>query len=102
MRKWLSVAAAIAMGAGIAACGEEVLDAGQLEEEITADSNAGLEQVGSDITVDEVSCPDDITSETGETFECDISWTDDDTGLVTGEVTDGEAGDVEFEIDPEG
>ena len=102
MRKWLAVAAALVVSAGLVACGEEVLDSGQLEEEITSDSNAGLEGVGSDITVEEVSCPDDITSETGEPFECDISWTDGDTGLVTGEVTDGEAGDVEYDIDPEG
>ena len=101
MGKWVSVIAAIAVSAALAACGDEVLDNGQLEDEITSDSNASLEAAGTDITVTEVSCPDDIKSETGEAFECDISWSDDTGGSVSGEVTDGEAGDVEYNITAE-
>jgi Domain of unknown function (DUF4333) len=100
MRKWISVAAVVATSAGLIACGDEVLDTGQLEDEITSDSNESLQGAGTDITVESVSCPDDIKSETGEPFECEIAWSDDTGGTVSGEVTDGDAGDVEYNITP--
>jgi hypothetical protein len=101
MGKWSALVAAAALALTFVACGEEKIDTDQLEDVIAEDSNAGLEKVESGIAVESVSCPDDIPSETGEPFECTIAWDDDTTGTVTGEVTDGEAGDVRYSINPD-
>jgi hypothetical protein len=101
MGKLSALVAAAVLALTFVACGEEKIDTDQLEDVIAEDSNAGLAEVESGIAVESVSCPDDIPSETGEPFECTIAWDDDTTGTVTGEVTDGEAGDVEYSINPD-
>jgi hypothetical protein len=101
MGKLSALVAAAVLALTFVACGEEKIDTDELEDVIAEDSNAGLAEVESGIAVESVSCPDDIPSETGEPFECTIAWDDDTTGTVTGEVTDGEAGDVEYSINPD-
>jgi hypothetical protein len=95
MRRLGWTVAAIAVGMTIAACGEETLDQGELEERVTDDANAALESVNSDMTVDSVSCPDDVASEEGEDAECEVEWDTGVRGAVPIEVTDAESGDVE-------
>ena len=74
----------------IAASGK--IDQGKLEDEISADASA---QLGA---VESVSCPDDIESDTGETFTCSIDYSDGTTGTADGTVTDGDAGDVNYQL----
>jgi len=100
-RARFGIVAALASSIALAVSGCGGLDTDKLEEEISADSDSSLQEAGSDVTVSSVSCPDDISSETGEPFECTLEWSDDTTGTVTGEVTDGDNGDVEYEIAPD-
>lgn len=97
----LGMVAVLASALALALSGCGGLDSDQLEDEITADSETSLQEAGSDVTVDSVTCPDDINSETGEPFECTIDWSDDTTGTVAGEVTDGDSGEVEYQITPD-
>jgi len=98
-RSGMAVVLASATALALSGCGG--IDTDKLEEEISADSDSSLQEAGSDVTVSSVSCPDDISSETGEPFECTLEWSDDTTGTVTGEVTDGDNGDVEYQIAPD-
>ena len=98
MRSWAAGAVIVLGLFSVALTGCGGIDTDKLEDEIAADSEAQLEGTG--ISVDSVTCPDDIDSETGEPFECEIAWSDDTTGTVDGEVTDGDAGDVEYSITP--
>jgi len=98
-RSGMAVVLASAIALALSGCGG--IDTDKLEEEISADSDSSLQEAGSDVTVSSVSCPDDISSETGEPFECTLEWSDDTTGTVTGEVTDGDNGDVEYQIAPD-
>jgi len=98
-RSGMAVVLASAIALALSGCGG--IDTDKLEEEISADSDSSLQEAGSDVTVSSVSCPDDIGSETGEPFECTLEWSDDTTGTVTGEVTDGDNGDVEYQIAPD-
>ena len=68
------------------------IDQGKLEDEISADASAQLGPVSS------VSCPDDIESDTGVTFTCQINYSDGTTGTADGSVTDGDAGDVNYQL----
>jgi hypothetical protein len=83
-----AVIAAIAL----AACG--TIDADQLETEIEDGVSGDLQKF--DVSVESVSCPDDIESETGATFECTITTDTDQELAVEVEVTDGDNGDVEY------
>ena len=47
-----------------------------------------------------VDCPDDIQSETGEKFECEVSFSDGTSSTANGEVTDGDDGDVKYSFTP--
>jgi hypothetical protein len=83
---------AVALVVVFAGCGG--IDSGKVEDEITSVSE---EEIG---PVDSVSCPDDIESETGTTFECDVQFSDGSTGTADAEVTDGDEGNVEFVVRP--
>jgi hypothetical protein len=84
----LAVAAAIAL----AACG--TIDGEKLETEIEDGVSGDLQRF--DVTAESVSCPDDIESETGATFECTLATDSDQELIVEVEVTDGDNGDVEY------
>jgi hypothetical protein len=96
MGRWSALVAAVALALTFAACGEETIDADQLEDAIASEAESDLE--GSDLTVSSVTCPDDIKSETGEPFECTLELSDGLSATAKGEVTDGDAGDVEYRI----
>ena len=83
------VIAVIVVGV-IAASGK--IDQGKLEDEISSDASAQLGAVAS------VSCPDDIESDTGATFTCQIDYSDGTTGTADGTVTDGDNGDVSYQL----
>jgi pSer/pThr/pTyr-binding forkhead associated (FHA) protein len=68
------------------------IDQGKLEDEISADASAQLGSVSS------VSCPDDIESDTGATFTCEIAYSDGTTGTADGTVTDGDEGNVNYQL----
>lgn len=59
---------AVAAAALLGGCGEETLDTGQIEEEITPaiEEQTGTREVA-------VECPDDIEAEQGADFECDLT-----------------------------
>ena len=82
----------------LAACGG--IDTGKLEDEVRSDAQEQVDSAGVDATVTSVECPDDIESETGEQFECDVSFSDGTSATASGEVTDGDDGDVEYRFRP--
>jgi Domain of unknown function (DUF4333) len=90
----LIVVGLLAAGLALAFAGCGGIDSGKVEDEITSVSE---EEIG---PVDSVSCPDDIESETGTTFECEVQFSDGNTGVADAEVTDGDEGNVEFVVRP--
>lgn len=90
----IAIAAVSALGA--AAC-SETLDTGELEGELEAQIAS---RMGEDADAIEVSCPDSIDLEEGDTFECEatteeetlnvVVTQDDDEGAVTWEIPDEE------------
>jgi hypothetical protein len=94
------VAAVVALLASVAlvACGG--IDTDKLEDEVSADAQEQVDDAGIDATVESISCPDDIESETGTEFECQIEFSDGTAAVANGEVTDGEDGDVEYQFTP--
>jgi hypothetical protein len=76
----------------VAVVAGDTIDQGKLQDEISADAEAQLGAVNS------VSCPDDIKSETGETFSCQIDYADGSSGSADGNVTDGDNGDVQYTL----
>jgi hypothetical protein len=81
------IVALIILGAIVAG---NTVDQGELEDEISQ----GAAQFG---PVEEVSCPDDVKQEVGETFSCSINFSDATTGTANGHVTSTEGEDAEFE-----
>jgi Domain of unknown function (DUF4333) len=76
----LTLTAAVALLLGIAACGETTIDQNSevdLVNKQLADQNLKAK------TVD---CPDDVEAKEGETFECDVTLTNGNTGTYTIEV----------------
>ena len=98
MRKWLVAATALLASVALVACGG--IDTDKLEEEVSSDAQEQVDSAGLDGMVESVTCPDDIESETGTEFECDIQLSDDVSLTAQGEVTDGESGDVEYRFAP--
>lgn len=98
MRKWSAVTVVGLLALGLVACGG--LDTDKLEDEVSADAQAELDSAEVDASVESVSCPDDVASETGETFECQVEFSDDTSATAEGEVTDGDSGDVEYTFTP--
>jgi hypothetical protein len=98
MGKWTALVVAVVLALMLAACGEEKIDTDQLEDAIASEAESDL---GGSLTVSSVTCPDDIASETGEPFECTIELSDGISAIAKGEVTDGDAGNVEYRISPE-
>ena len=91
-RTWLLVPA---LAMAVAACGG--IDSAKLEDEVSADAEAAA---GNGETVDEVTCADDIESETGVTFECQVEFSDGSSATANGVVIDGEEGNVEYTFTP--
>lgn len=100
MRKWLVMATALLASVALVACGG--IDTDKLEDEVSADAQEQVDSANLDATVESVTCPDDIESETGATFECQIALSNNIDLTADGEVTDGENGDVEYRIAPAG
>jgi hypothetical protein len=94
-----AVALAGALALMLAACGGGI-DTGKLEDGVRSDAQDQVETAGIDATVTSVDCPDDIKSETGEEFECQVSLSDGSSATASGEVTDGDEGDVEYRFTP--
>jgi len=92
-----ALAGAIALT--LAACGG--IDTGKLEDEVGSDAQKQVDAAGIDATVTSVDCPDDIKSETGEEFDCHVSFSDGTSATASGEVTDGDDGDVEYKFTPD-
>jgi hypothetical protein len=83
----------------LAACGG--IDTGKLEDEVGSDAQKQADAAGVDATVTSVDCPGDIKSETGEEFDCQVSFSDGSSATASGEVTDGDDGDVEYRFTPD-
>lgn len=98
MLKLIAPAAALVVSLALVACGG--IDTGKLEDEISSDAQQQVEDAGVDATVDSVDCPDDIESETGAEFECQLEFSDGTTAVANGRVTDGDNGDVEYQFTP--
>ena len=96
MRKWLVAGVAVLISVGLVACGG--IDTDKLEEEMSTDAQEQVDDSGVDATVESVSCPDDIESETGTEFECQLEFSDGTAAVANGEVTDGDNGDVEYQF----
>ena len=98
MSKWVASAAVLVVSLALVACGG--IDTGELEDEISSDAQQQVDDSGVDATVESVSCPDDIESETGTEFECQLEFSDGTSAVANGEVTDGDNGDVEYTFTP--
>jgi Domain of unknown function (DUF4333) len=98
-RKWAAAALTALLSAGLIACGGGI-DTGKLEDEVSADAQEQVDAAGIDATVESISCPDDIESETGTEFECQLEFSDGTAAVANGEVTDGDNGDVEYQFTP--
>jgi hypothetical protein len=98
MRKRLVSAVALLASVALVACGG--IDTGELEDEVSADAQQQVDDAGIDATVESISCPDDIESETGTEFECQLEFSDGTSAVANGEVTDGDDGDVEYQFTP--
>jgi hypothetical protein len=99
MSKWLASAAVLAVSLVLVACGGGI-DTGELEDEVSSDAQQQVDDAGIDATVESVECPDDIESETGTEFECQLEFSDGTAAVANGEVTDGDNGDVEYSFTP--
>lgn len=89
MSRLLVACLAVTASLALAACG---YDATQLEESITEQFGTELERL--DLSVESVSCPDEIDDEAGYEFECTISAESGEEIPVAAEVT--EDGEVEY------
>jgi hypothetical protein len=99
MRRWSALGLAGVVALTLAACGG--IDTGKLEDEVGSDAQNQADAAGVDATVTSVDCPDDIKSETGEKFDCQVSFSDGTSATASGEVTDGDDGDVEYRFTPD-
>ena len=98
MLKWVATAGAVVVSVGLVACGG--IDTDKLEDEVKTDAQEQVDDAGIDATVESISCPDDIESETGTEFECQLEFSDGTSAVANGEVTDGDDGDVEYQFTP--
>ena len=95
MRRVTMLAAAGLSVIAVAACGEQTIDADEVEDNLSSRAQEALNVSGNTSTVSSVECPDDVPAETGETFDCDVEFSDGTSGAWTQEVTDGDEGVVE-------
>jgi hypothetical protein len=95
MGKSGAAALTVILALTLTACGGGI-DTGKLEDEVSSDAQEQVDAAGLDATVTSVDCPDDIESETGEQFDCQVSLSDGTSATANGEVTDGDEGDVEY------
>ena len=94
----LAAATLTLLCAGLVGCGG--IDTGELEDEISADAQEQVDAAEIDATVSSISCPDDIDSETGTEFECRLEFSDGTAAIASGEVTNGDEGEVEYQFTP--
>lgn len=94
MRNWTVVTVVGLLALGMTACGG--IDQDKLEDEVSADFQERIDASGTEGSVESVSCPDDVESETGTEFECELVMNDGSEAVANGEVTDGDEGDVEY------
>jgi hypothetical protein len=85
----------LALALFVAGCGEQTLDAASAEESI---SGLIADQTG--FTPEDISCPDDVTAETGETFECTFSGPDGEY-TASAEITSVEGDTANFDVQAE-
>jgi hypothetical protein len=87
----LTAAAAVA-ALGFAGCGDKKLDTDKLEGKV---EDGVAAQTGTKIK--SVECPSDVKAEKGNTFTCDITAVNGQTGKVTITQTDSD-GNVRYEL----
>lgn len=80
------------LAAALVACGEETINASQLEQQIKSDLGAQGE-----IEVESVRCPDDVRAQKGRSFECELTEQDGTTSPVLVDQTDSQ-GNVTFQV----
>lgn len=89
----LLAAAAVVFGAlFLAACSGDAVSQGDVEQEIS--DQIAAQDGGS---APDVSCPDDLTAEVGETMDCEVT-AESETFTVTVEVTSVEGDQANFDI----
>ena len=72
----LAIVVATACAASMAGCGADTVDATAVEDEIEQELPTAEAKVSS------VTCPTDVKSETGATFRCSVTWSNDAKGKV--------------------
>lgn len=95
MRRLCAFAAVTALALGLGACsgGTPTVDRAEVEEQVSAELE---KEVG--VAPDDISCPDDLTGEVGETMRCTLTAGEDELG-VSLEVTEVDGEDVRFSIE---
>jgi hypothetical protein len=88
--------AVIAVAIPIAGCGTDTFDQTDLE-------NAVVSAAPPDIQADSASCPSDVSTDTGTTFECTVTTASGDV-TANGEVTglNGDTGEFDVTYEPAG
>lgn len=93
---FVTVAALLAGCSGEAGVGEDVLDRGELEQNIEEQ----LAEQFPDAPEPIIECPDELEPEVGATTECELSVDGDDAVYpVAVEVTSAEDGEAKFDIE---
>ena len=83
----------LAATAALAACGQKVIETGQLEEDIAAELEA---QTG--VVPASVDCPADVPAEKGNTFRCTVTADDGSSAGITVTQTDDDGG-IDWVVD---
>jgi Domain of unknown function (DUF4333) len=82
----IAVIAVVAAGVLVAGCGNETVDTGQMEEDLTAQLSA---DAGVDPAEVSVSCPEDEEAEEGNEFQCTLTAPNGDEVAVDVTITEG-------------
>ena len=91
-RRVLALAAGAVLAVGLTGCSADSVPKSDVEDQISTQLEKEVGQAP-----DDVSCPEDLKAEEGETMECTLTAGEDELG-VTVEVTSADGGDVEFDI----
>lgn len=75
-----AIAAVAAMAVAVAGCGEDTLEPQSAVDLI----NNSLKQTG--VEAESVECPDDVEAKEGETFDCDVTLPNGESGTFTIEI----------------
>jgi hypothetical protein len=87
-----AIAAVAAMGIAVAGCGEDTLEPDSAVQLI----NNSLSKTG--VEAESVECPDDVEAKEGETFDCDVTLPNGESGTFTIEIGKVEGDTAELRI----